>query len=83
MFANKQKIVADLRDVLASLYEHEASARRIAEDAGLNMGVIAFSSIATDTWYSILNEAEKQGRLIFLIDLNGRYNIRVLMMIGV
>ena len=52
-----------LRNVLADLYPDEASTRRIAAQAGLDLTHIAFSTVAVNNWHFVLVEAEHAGRL--------------------
>lgn len=52
-----------LRDVLATLYPEENSARRVADQANLEVGRIAFSRRALECWHAILREAERSGQL--------------------
>lgn len=56
-------IFANLRDILARLYEYSMSARRIVDDAGLNSSHIHFSVQPINTWHSILTEATKQDQV--------------------
>lgn len=56
-----------LRKVLAESYLTQEDARRIASDAGLNLSQIAFSNSATNTWDSILKEAENSGCMEVLL----------------
>ena len=67
--STKQDIITNLRDVLSSLYDNEASARRVAEEAGLNIRTISFGSSASNMWHSIISEAKKQEHLISLVDM--------------
>ncbi|HXF62758.1 MAG TPA: effector-associated domain EAD1-containing protein, partial [Caldilineaceae bacterium] len=60
---------AALRDVLASLYPDEASARRVAAQAGLEVGRISFSAQAVNNWHAILTEAERSDQLQTLIQV--------------
>jgi hypothetical protein len=55
-----------LRDALAALYPDEASARRIAAQAGLALGRIAFAASAVNNWHAIIQEAEHSGRMAAL-----------------
>lgn len=57
-----------LVDVLTNLYNGSASARRIAASAGLNLGLINFDGAMRNTWYAILEEAVKQGKVEELVD---------------
>jgi tetratricopeptide (TPR) repeat protein len=54
--------LAHLRDILAELYEDEASARRVAADAGLDARRIAIGQRSLDNWHAILQEALHQRR---------------------
>ena len=56
-----------LRDVLAELYGDEASARRIAAQAHLDVGHIAFGPRALDCWHAILTEAVRSGQVAAVI----------------
>ncbi len=56
-----------LRDVLAALYADEASARRVAGQAGLSLTRIAFTPPALNIWHAILTEANRAGRMDALI----------------
>lgn len=55
-------ILNQLIDVLAELYPDQASARTMAQNAGLNLVQISFDAKASNTWNSVLDEAEKQDR---------------------
>lgn len=52
-----------LREVLATLYADEASARRVAGQAGLMLTRIAFSPPAVNIWHAVLTEAIRAGRM--------------------
>jgi hypothetical protein len=52
-----------LRDVLAGLYPDEASARRVAAQAGLESARIAFGGQPINTWHALLTEAEHGGQV--------------------
>lgn len=56
-----------LRDVLATLYADEASARRVAGQAGLMLTRIAFSPPAVNIWHAVLTEAARAGRIAEVI----------------
>jgi V8-like Glu-specific endopeptidase len=56
-----------LRDILAALYPLAADARRVSAQTGLNLATIAFDARAINTWHSILEEAEKQNKIIELV----------------
>lgn len=63
-----------LRDVLAGLYADEASARRVAGQAGLMLTRIAFSPPAVNIWYAVLTEAARAGRMAEVIAMvQGEY----------
>ena len=61
-------LLTQLIDVLAALYGDAASARTMATTAGLPLAQIAFDAKASNTWAAILNEAERQGRTLALLD---------------
>jgi hypothetical protein len=52
-----------LRDVLSHLYSDEASARRIAAQAQLDVARIHFGGSALDRWQAILTEAIYAGAM--------------------
>jgi hypothetical protein len=56
-----------LRDVLATLYGDESSARRVAAQAELEVGRIAFDPRALECWHAILGEAAHGGQVGALI----------------
>ena len=56
-----------LRECLLHLYPETASARRVAEQAGLSLQRIALSGPAVDTWHAILSEAERNDQICDLI----------------
>jgi hypothetical protein len=58
-----------LRDLLAEFYADEASARRIAGQAGLDGTHIHFAPTAVDTWHAILTEADHADRLDALLEV--------------
>ncbi len=58
-----------LSDKLAELYPDNASARRVASDAGLKPWQIAFDAQTINSWSAIVKEAERQGRVETLIDV--------------
>ena len=66
---NDENPLSNLRDTLAALYAEEASARRVAADAGLDVRRIAFMGQAINTWYAILQEAVKLDRLDALLQV--------------
>jgi V8-like Glu-specific endopeptidase len=52
-----QAILNELRKLLAALYPSEADQRRLASEARLTVGTIAFSSAAYNSWHAILQHA--------------------------
>jgi V8-like Glu-specific endopeptidase len=52
-----QAILTELRKLLAALYPSEADQRRLAAEAGLTVGAIAFSPAAFNSWHAILQHA--------------------------
>lgn len=62
LYMTYEEAFANLRNVLAQLYQDEPSARMVAEDAGINDALINFSGNATTMWHFILKEAENTGR---------------------
>ncbi|MCB0064448.1 MAG: tetratricopeptide repeat protein, partial [Caldilineaceae bacterium] len=69
---DENQALASLRTVLAFLYESEYDARRVAEDAGLNVQQIPFSGKAINLWNAILREAEKEGKTAILMGVTFR-----------
>lgn len=69
----KTEIIANLRDVLATLYADEASIQRVIFDADLNAVHIVFGSAAVNNWHAILLEAEKLGRTDALLHVVERH----------
>lgn len=67
-------ILSPLAHVLAHLYSDQASARRLAQGAGLDLAHIAFDAKAINTWTAILTEAEFEGHTQTLLDqASGEY----------
>ena len=60
---SEENPLSNLRSSLAALYPDEATARRVATDAGLDERYIAFDGPAMDVWYAIVREAEKVGKV--------------------
>lgn len=58
-----------LAEVLAELYSDDESARRIARTAGVDLTRVAFNAKAANTWSSLLNEADSQGKLAEVVRL--------------
>ena len=57
------EILAKLREILAKLYSDEFSIRRIVDDSRIKSPQIVLSSNPTNTWHSVLTEADKLGRI--------------------
>jgi DNA polymerase III delta prime subunit len=66
---NSQTIFAKLRDALAHLYPTTESARRIADDAGLDARQIRFSPQALENWHAILGAAVQAGKVDALLHI--------------
>ena len=62
------ELIAQARKVLAELYTDPASARGVAHSAGLPLSQIAFSNQAPSHRQAILEEAQKQGRVLAVLD---------------
>lgn len=62
------ELIAQARNVLADLYSDQMGARMLAYSAGLDLRQIAFTGQAYTTWQAILEEAQKQGRLLAILD---------------
>lgn len=56
-----------LRTILSSLYETEVDARRIAQDAGLDIRQVNFSTKPLNFWQHVLVEAHKQAKVKALV----------------
>lgn len=56
-----------LRALLSSLYETEADARRMAQDAGLDIRQVNFSTKPLNFWQHLLVEAHKQAKVKALV----------------
>lgn len=59
--------LANLRNILAELYDDVSSIRRIAGDAGLNLTRIALNSSAINNWHAILVEAKHTNKVDALL----------------
>lgn len=59
----------NLRDLLAALYPDEATARRVATDAGLDERRIAFIGSAINIWHAIVSEAVKADKVTDLLQI--------------
>ena len=64
----QDEVMIELRETLAALYEDLNDCRRIAHDAGLNTARIAFGSTVQLAWQAILSEAQKQYKVLDIID---------------
>lgn len=58
---------AILRNCLAELYVTDADARRLCQDAGIDMTLVRWAQSARNTWHSIVYEAMRQDRLCLLL----------------
>ena len=56
-----------LRATLVRLYPDARNARRVARDAGLDVGRIDFAGGAADVWFYVIGEAEKARRVDALL----------------
>lgn len=63
------ELIAWAGRVLAELYLDSTSARRVAAGAGLNLSQIEFSDRPVNNWRGILEEANKQGRVVEVLDV--------------
>jgi hypothetical protein len=66
---DSQTVFAKLRDVLAHLYPTTESARRLADDAGLDARRIRFSAQALENWHAILGAAVQADKLAALLHI--------------
>jgi S1-C subfamily serine protease len=62
----------DLRELLARLYPTERDARRVATDARLNTGLIAFDGSIITTWFAILQQANNEGKVASVVEVARR-----------
>lgn len=51
-----------LRDILVYFYQEETDARRVVNDAGMNVGNISFTTKAINNWTAILLQARKEDK---------------------
>jgi V8-like Glu-specific endopeptidase len=58
-----------LNYLLADLYDSREQSKALAKKAGLNTGLIAFSEQSYSNWFAILDGADKQGKVIALLEL--------------
>jgi hypothetical protein len=63
-----QEKLTVLRRVLCGLYPMQEDALRIVKDSKLDPAYVAFDRKAINTWFSILDEADKRGRVRDLIE---------------
>lgn len=63
-----ERLVA-LENLLSEFYPEPRDARRVADQAGLDLSHITFDAKAINTWHSIMREAELTGRLRSLFDV--------------
>jgi len=54
------RALTDLQNALADLYEDQASASRLVDEAGLDASRISLGSSARNNWHAILEEADRQ-----------------------
>lgn len=65
-------LLTRLRDALAELYPDATDARRVATDVLLSTNRIELTGKAVNVWQSILEEAEKQGKVRDVVALASR-----------
>ncbi|WNG27963.1 trypsin-like peptidase domain-containing protein [Cystobacter fuscus] len=58
-----------LREVLVGLYPMSNDVRRVLTDAGVNTGMVSFDSTPINTWFSALQEAKKNERVVAIIEV--------------
>lgn len=63
------KAFRELRNILMKLYPDDASIHRILDDSGIDSSHIAFDSVLINNWHSVLEEAEKTGKIGALLDI--------------
>lgn len=56
-----------LNYLLADLYDERIESKRIAKQGGLNTGLISFNDQPYTNWHNIIDEANKQNKLISLL----------------
>jgi V8-like Glu-specific endopeptidase len=61
------KNLTNLNYVLADLYPRPDRAERIVRNAGLPLAFIRWQPSAIDTWFNILDEADKRGKVLDVI----------------
>lgn len=65
----KSEALRQLRKILVNLYSTEASARLIAEDAGLTIASIILGDAMESCWHEILKEADRQNKVKEIVQL--------------
>lgn len=65
-------MMQSLRYALCSLYGDISSIKRVAEDAGLNVGEVDFSGSSSNVWSAVLLQAEKESRMPVLLGVTLR-----------
>ena len=63
----KQEALRALRNAFVTLYNNPSSIRRVVDDAGIDTGLVNFQGAALEIWYSVLTEAENQGKVDALV----------------
>lgn len=61
--------LAKLRNVLAELYDSQASSRRVVDDSGLISQRISFNSSAINNWHNVINEARRQNKIEAIVSV--------------
>lgn len=59
----------ELRALLAELYQHESSIRRVLYDAGMDPARIQWNASPLDIWDAVLTKAEKTGKIADLLGI--------------
>jgi hypothetical protein len=67
-----RELLAQIRDVLATLYLNPDMARMVAQDAGLDLRRVEYSNRPLENWEAILEEAQNQGRIAAILDIASR-----------
>jgi V8-like Glu-specific endopeptidase len=62
------KILTNLNYVLADLYPHPDRAERIVRNSGLPLAFIRWQPSAIDTWFNILDEADRRGKVLDVVN---------------
>ena len=66
---SEENPLSNLRNILATLYPVEATARRLATDAGLDERQIDFGGSAINIWHAIMGEAVKANKVAALLQI--------------